>query len=172
MVRLSNQQAIRARLRTVPPAGNAPPPVNVEPPAARAAVRALTRLSRALEHRASAAGDLSLAHYRVLAAVAQGDERASRVAMRFALGKPAVSASVEALCARGLLARGGDAGDQRAVSLALTPAGQEVLDDVEAAMAAELLDVAARTGAESAVLEALSLLGPALDERFAPQGGR
>lgn len=167
----------------MPPAGNAPlpgkapltgkalQPLNAEPPATRAAVRALTRLSRALERRASAAGDLSLAHYRVLAAVAQGDERASRVATRFALGKPAVSASVEALCARGLLSRGGYAGDQRAVSLALTPAGQQVLDDVEAAMAAELLDVAARTGEETAVLEALSLLGPALDERGAPQGG-
>jgi DNA-binding MarR family transcriptional regulator len=168
----------------VPPAGNTPltvnaagpvntpAPVEAETPATRAAVRALTRLSRALERRASAAGDLSLAHYRVLAAVAQGDERASRVATRFALGKPAVSASVEALCARGLLARGGDAGDQRAVSLALTPAGQQVLDDVEAAMEAELLEAAARTGAKTAVLEALALLGPALDERSAPPGGR
>jgi DNA-binding MarR family transcriptional regulator len=95
--------------------------------------------------------------------VAQGDERASRVATCFALGKPTVSASVEALCARGLLARGGDAGDQRSVSLALTPAGQQVLDDVEAAMEAELLDAAVRTGAKTAVLEALVLLGPALE---------
>lgn len=126
------------------------------------AVRALTRLSRALERRA---GDLSLAHYRVLAAVAQGDERATRVAERFALGKPAVSASVEALCARGLLVRGGDSDDQRAVALALTPVGQQLLGEVEAAMAAELSDLAARTGKPAAVLEALSLLGPALDQR-------
>jgi DNA-binding MarR family transcriptional regulator len=58
------------------------------------AVRALARATRVLER---ASGELSLAHYRVLAAIASGDERASRVANRLAIGKPTVSVAVEAL---------------------------------------------------------------------------
>jgi DNA-binding MarR family transcriptional regulator len=145
----------------VPAAAGRPAPGTTE---ATRAVRALIRLSRALERRG---GEISLAHYRVLMAVAQGDERASRVAERLALGKPAVSASVEALCARGLLTRSGYAGDQRSIALALTPAGQGLLEEAEAAMSAELEVLAARTGRRAEVLEALSLLGTALEERAA-----
>jgi DNA-binding MarR family transcriptional regulator len=97
------------------------------------AVRALTRASKVMER---ASGGLSLALYRVLAAVAAGDERASRVATRLALGKPTVSTSVDALCARGLLVRSGVAGDHRAVQLTLTELGRELLGDVEVAMTA------------------------------------
>lgn len=85
------------------------------------AVRALARLARALER---SSGDLNLAHYRVLAAVADGDERASRVAERLALGKPTVSAAVESLCKRGLLAREVADDDRRAATLSPTPAGK------------------------------------------------
>ena len=80
-----------------------------------AAVRAVARLARVLER---ASGDLSMAHYRVLAAVADGDERASRVAARLALGKPTISASVDALCRRGLLTREDVVHDQRATTCA------------------------------------------------------
>ena len=75
-------------------------------------MRALARASRLLER---ATDELSLGHYRVLAAVAAGEERASRVASRLALGKPTVSATVESLCERGLVARARVAGDQRVV---------------------------------------------------------
>jgi DNA-binding MarR family transcriptional regulator len=124
------------------------------------AVRALARISRVLE-RASA--ELSLAHYRVLAAVADGDERASRVAARLALGKPTISASVDALCRRGLLTREDVAHDQRAVSLRLTPAGQAVLDETEAAMTERLDLVLARTPRGAEVAVALGRLGTGLD---------
>ncbi len=66
------------------------------------AVRALARATRVLER---ASGELSLAHYRVLSAIASGEKRASRVAERLAIGKPTVSAAVEALAQRGLLLR-------------------------------------------------------------------
>ena len=75
------------------------------------ALRALVRIARLLER---VSGDLSLAHYRVLAAISDGDERASRLATRLALGKPAVSAAVDALCRRGLVARCEVADDQPA----------------------------------------------------------
>jgi DNA-binding MarR family transcriptional regulator len=128
------------------------------------AVQALTRASKALER---ASGGLSLAHYRVLAAVAAGDERASRVAARLALGKPTVSASVEALCVRGLLVRSGVAADQRAVQLSLTADGLQVLAQAEAAMAAVLEDLAARTGRRDAVMNALVELGSAIEQAAA-----
>lgn len=138
-----------------------------EPPAAisRArelteAVRALSIMSRRLER---AAGGLSLAHYRVLAAVAAGDERASRVAGRLALGKPTISASVESLSARGLLHRGGVSGDQRVIQLSLTDAGRDLLTRAEQAMTADLEALASRTGKPAELVEALVSLGEAIE---------
>jgi DNA-binding MarR family transcriptional regulator len=110
---------------------------------------------------------LSLAHYRVLAAVAAGDARASRVAARLALGRPTVSASVEALSARGLLVRSGVACDQRAIQLSLTAAGAEVLEGAQLSMISALEDLAARTGRRDEVISALVALGSAIDEMAA-----
>ena len=132
----------------------------MSPPSGVEAVRALARLSRLLER---VSGELSPAHYRVLSAVAAGDERASRVAARLALGKPTVSASVDALCRRGLLAREDAADDQRAVTLRLTAAGAALLREVEAAMTARLDEVLARTGRADQVTAALVAVGAALD---------
>lgn len=138
--------------------GGAPGPLAVE------AVQSLTRVSKVLER---ASGGLSLAHYRVLAAVAAGDARASRVAARLALGKPTVSASVDALSARGLLVRSGVACDQRAIQLSLTAAGAEVLEGAQLSMISALEDLAARTGRRDEVISALVALGSAIDEMAA-----
>jgi len=123
------------------------------------AVRALARLARILER---GTGDLSLAHYRVLAAVADGHERASRVATRLALGKPTISSSVDALTRRGLLIRK-TADDQRAAILRITEAGEAVLAEVDAALVARLRVVVAQLDDPAAALNALSAFGPALD---------
>ncbi len=133
-----------------------------EPRADRAteAVRALSRLSRVLE---TASPELSLAHYRVLSAVASGDERATRIASRLALGKPSVSSAVEALAARGLIVRSEVADDQRATCLGLTDDGRTLLAEVEAAMSARLRAVAERTASPVALLDALVAIQPALD---------
>lgn len=125
------------------------------------AIRALARMARLLER---SSGDLNLAHYRVLSAVAGGDERASRVAVRLALGKPTVSAAVESLCKRGLLSRADAAEDRRAATLALTPAGEAALAAVEAEMLGRLRELTDRTADGTRVLEALGQLGEALDE--------
>lgn len=127
----------------------------------RDAVRALARLARLLE---LSTGELSLAHYRVLSAVAEGDQRASRLAERLALGRPAISAAVDSLAQRGLLARCAVEGDLRGISLRLTAAGRKQLDDVESAAVAELRALAARTGEPEALLRMLAGLGPALEE--------
>ena len=125
------------------------------------AIRALARMARLLER---SSGDLNLAHYRVLAAVADGDERASRVADRLALGKPTVSAAVESLCKRGLLSREDAAEDRRAATLTLTAAGKAALIEVERGMLERIEDLADRTPDGARVLESLGQLGEALDE--------
>ncbi|MBS1892759.1 MAG: winged helix-turn-helix transcriptional regulator [Actinobacteria bacterium] len=127
----------------------------------RQALRALARMARQLER---SSGGLNLAHYRVLAAVADGDERASRVAARLALGKPTVSAAVESLTKRGLLSREEAADDGRATTLALTPSGRLALATVEEEMLGRLDDLCSRTADPDAVIAALAQLGDALDE--------
>lgn len=135
-----------------------PTPVEID------VVRALARMSRVLER---ASSELSLANYRVLAAIGSGDERASRVGRKLALGKPTVSATVESLCARGLVSRASAGDDQRAIALSLTPEGRVVLDRVERAMVERVADLCTRTPDGARLLEALSWLGPAIDASLA-----
>jgi DNA-binding MarR family transcriptional regulator len=125
------------------------------------AIRALARLARALER---SSGDLNLAHYRVLSAIADGDERASRVADRLALGKPTVSAAVESLCRRGLLSREDVADDRRAATLSLTADGEAALAAVERVMIGRIDDLLGRTPDAARIVESLGQLGEALDE--------
>jgi DNA-directed RNA polymerase specialized sigma24 family protein len=115
-------------------------------------LRALARASSVLERSSNV---LSLGHYRVLSAIASGEERASHVAARLALGRPAVSAAVESLCERGLLARFEVDGDHRAVTL---------LARVVVVMRGRLRDRAGRTPDGDQLLESLAWLGQAIDE--------
>jgi DNA-binding MarR family transcriptional regulator len=130
------------------------------------AVRALARGSRALER---VSGELSLAHYRVLAAVSGGAERASLVARRLALGKPTISAAVDALRKRGLLTRStpAEGGDQRVAVLRLTPAGEQVLATAESAMIDRIGGLLDRTPDRDRVIESLVWLGAAMDAHAA-----
>lgn len=125
------------------------------------AVRALARASRVLER---ASGELSLAHYRVLSAVASGAGRASRVADRLALGKPTVSAAVDVLVQRGFLSRSEVDGDQRVAALQLTDEGNALLSRVEADMIRRIEDLCARAPDGPQLLQSLVWLGVAIDE--------
>jgi DNA-binding MarR family transcriptional regulator len=131
------------------------------------AVRALARLARILER---ASSHLSLAQYRVLSAVAAGDERATRVAKRLEVGKPTVSAAVEALCRSGYLNRSVETEDQRAMSLRVTEPGRRVLDEVEAEMVRRIEDLCARTPHGAQVQQSLVWIGLALDQMAAERG--
>jgi DNA-binding MarR family transcriptional regulator len=128
------------------------------------AVRALARASSVLERSST---ELNLAHYRVLSAVASGEERASHVAAKLALGRPAISAAVESLTQRGLLTRFGVDGDQRVAGLRLTPEGERLLAEVESEMRERLRDLCRRTPDGEELLQSLVWLGRALDERRA-----
>lgn len=129
-----------------------------------AAVRALARASRLLER---ASEDLSLAHYRVLAAIAAGDARASRLARRLALGKPTISAAVESLAARGYLRRSEVREDQRAVALDITESGRTALAATEQAMVRQLVELLAHADDRDAIVAALDGIGVALDRLVA-----
>lgn len=133
------------------------------------AIRALARVARLLER---SSGDLNLAHYRVLSAIAEGSERASRVADRLTLGKPTVSAAVESLTNRGLLLREDAADDKRATTLSLTPAGEEALAAVDREMLGHLDELLGRTEDPAQILESLGQLGKALDELAAERAAR
>jgi DNA-binding MarR family transcriptional regulator len=132
-----------------------------EPRQLEQAVRALVRTSRLVER---ASDGLSFADYRVLSAVHAGEQRASRLADRLALGKPAVSATVESLAKRGLLERGKVEGDNRAVALSLTADGNDLFERMEGRMMRQLELIAERTTDPAKVIEALAMLDVAIDE--------
>lgn len=128
------------------------------------AIRGLARASRLLE-RASA--ELNLPQYRVLASIASGDERASRIADRLALGKPTISATVESLRQRGLITRTCVDEDQRAAALRLTADGQAALEAAERTMTQRIEELAARTPDPVAVVQALVWLDGAVESLMA-----
>jgi DNA-binding MarR family transcriptional regulator len=80
-----------------------------------------------------------------------------------ALAKPTISASVEALCQRGLLVREQVSGDQRTVALRVTPAGERVLADTEAAMLARFGQVLDRLPDPATAVRTLADIAPVLD---------
>jgi DNA-binding MarR family transcriptional regulator len=126
-----------------------------------AAVRALLRVARRFERESSV---LALAHYRVLAAVSSGERRASHVAARLALGKPAISSIVDTLWVAGLLDREQSATDRRVVTLRVTRAGATALAEYEAHLRDLVRRIAAHTPDPELTMQVLGWLGPALDQ--------
>lgn len=126
-----------------------------------APVRTLVRLSRLLER---ADPGLGLAQYRILAAIAGGDHRATRLAECLAVAKPTVTAAVDGLVERGFVRRVVVPTDRRAARITATPAGLAALADAEAAMAAQLEPLLERVADRALVVAALAALGTALDE--------
>ncbi|HSS08674.1 MAG TPA: MarR family transcriptional regulator [Acidimicrobiales bacterium] len=135
------------------------------------ALRTLVRISRTLEH---ACTELTLPQYRLLAMVAKGDRQASQLAGRLALSKPTITAVVDGLVERGLLARSEVAADRRAIQLTLTRAGRDALNTTEAAMAERLQRLLDRCDDPGLAMAGLAQLGRALDlvvaERLAAGG--
>ena len=119
-------------------------------------------LARVLER---AAGDLTLPQYRVLALVAAGDERATRLAGRLAITKPSVSAVVDGLVERGLLAREPVEGDRRAIRLRLTRPGNRALAEAETAMAERLEPLVHAMSDRAGFVDGLDQLDLAMLER-------
>lgn len=148
-----------------PPRRDSPPPasrVDAPPSTSVEAVRSLARVARLLER---ATGDLGLAQYRVLSALASGEDRASRVAKRFELGRPAVSSAVDVLTRAGLIEQSSIATDQRAVSLRLTARGRAALAAAEDELVRVIDELCRRLPSPEVGMETLAGLGEALDGR-------
>jgi DNA-binding MarR family transcriptional regulator len=128
------------------------------------ATRALALAARALE-RAAGERDLSLAQYRVLALVADGDERSSRLAERLAVAKPTITAVVDGLVERGFLVREAVAGDRRSIRVALTPSGTVALRAADEAMGEVLGRILEYADDGASVVRALADLDDALAQR-------
>jgi DNA-binding MarR family transcriptional regulator len=124
------------------------------------AVRALSRLSRLVER---ASDELSGADYRVMAAIASGEARATRLASRLALGKPAISSSIDSLSKRGLIVKSSVEGDNRAIQLSLSEEGAELFDRMESRMVRQLELLAERTPEPGKTVQALTWLGDVIE---------
>ena len=133
---------------------------SLEPASLDKAVRALARASRLVER---ASIGLSFADFRVMSALDAGEERATRLADRLALGKPAVSASVDSLSKRGLIVRSKVEGDNRAVALTISDDGRELYERMKARMARQLELLAERTPDPQRVIDALAMLEDAVE---------
>jgi DNA-binding MarR family transcriptional regulator len=145
------------------PSAAPPPPSSADDADLSSAVRALALAARSLER---AAGELTLAQYRVLAFVAAGHERSSIVAEGLALAKPTVTATVDWLVERGLLTREAVSGDRRSVRLAVTRRGAAALRTAEKSMGERLEQVLEHARDRKALLIALGDLDDALAERM------
>jgi DNA-binding MarR family transcriptional regulator len=117
------------------------------------AARSLALLARKLER---ACGVLSLPQYRVLAMVAAGDERSSRLAERLAVARPTVTAVVDGLVERHLLAREAVEGDRRSIRLRVTADGAAALANAETAMAESLEDLFAEVTDREGLVQGLT----------------
>jgi DNA-binding MarR family transcriptional regulator len=127
------------------------------------AARTIALLGRILER---AAGDLTLAQYRVLSLVAEGDERASLLAGRLAVTKPSMSAVVDGLVERGYLAREPVEGDRRAIRLRLTADGAAALAAAEAAISERLTPIIGGLSDPAAFLASLDEMSDVMRSHF------
>ena len=145
-------------------------PSSPEQTDAQRAVRSLARMARMFER--IMPGRLTMADFRMLSAIGDGEARASRLARRLALGKPTVSATVDSLVRRGLVTRTAHGSDQRAVDLALTVDGLAALADADAALGRALERIAGATTDPAVTLRTLAEIGPALDALLAARDAR
>jgi DNA-binding MarR family transcriptional regulator len=125
----------------------------------------VVRLARLLER--SCGPEMTLAQYRLLALLASGDDRASRLAKKLAVAKPTITAIIEGLVERGYVSRGLDPHDRRVVQLTITPSGEDALRRAEHRIAVPFADVLDRCTRPDAVLDALAQVSDALDARAA-----
>jgi DNA-binding MarR family transcriptional regulator len=123
--------------------------------------RSIAQLARGVQ---SALGDLTLSAYRILSLVAEGNERSSQIAGRLALARPTISNAVDQLVERGLVARGTNPEDRRAVVLTVTEAGRAVIAEADHAIAERLRPAFDRLDDPAAVLHSMEQLMAAVAE--------
>lgn len=123
--------------------------------------RSIAQLARVVE---ASLGGLTLSSYRILSLVAEGNERSSQIAGRLALARPTISNAVDQLVERGLLQRGANPEDRRAVVLSVTDAGRAAIAEADAAIAERLRPAFERLEDPASVLRAMEQATAAVAE--------
>jgi len=126
------------------------------------AVYTLARGSRLLEH---CLVDITLPQVRVLRLLATSPERASAIAEKAAVSRPALSGVIDGLEKRGWLRRTEVTGDRRGVALVLTDAGRRALAAAEGPMVERVEEVIGTLSPADrrTVLRGLSTLAGAIE---------
>ncbi|MGV8965607.1 MAG: MarR family winged helix-turn-helix transcriptional regulator [Cellulomonas sp.] len=125
------------------------------------AVRGLIRVARLVE---AAAGDLSIADFRVLSIIARGEDSPSQVATRLLLSKPTISSTLDSLRKRGLIERSTVPDDARAVTLSLSEEGADLLERAERRMSRQLELLCAHTPDADQIVASLATLEGAVED--------
>ena len=118
--------------------------------------------------------DLTVPQFRVLGILAEGSSAASGLADRLAVRRPAITALVDGLVARGLVDRRQEDSDRRRVELRLTKDGERILAAADRAVDEYLESIAGHLPAkdEAMALRSLELWGRAMvAHREAPKPG-
>ncbi len=108
--------------------------------------------------------DLTLSQYRVLGILAEGSSAASGLAQRASVQRPSITALVDGLVARGLVARNPNTDDRRRIALQLTDEGARVIAAADRSIDEYLTSIAAclPEKGETTALRSLELWGEAL----------
>lgn len=123
--------------------------------------RSIAQLARVVE---ASLGGLTLSAYRILSLVAEGNERSSQIAGRLALARPTISNAVDQLVERGLLQRGTNPDDRRAVVLTVTEQGRAAIAEADTAIAERLRPAFDRLDDPAVVLAAMTSVTAAVAE--------
>ena len=123
--------------------------------------RSIAHLARVVE---AALGGLTLSAYRILALVAEGNERSSQLAGRLALARPTISNAVDQLVDRGYLSRATNPDDRRAIVLTVTDEGRAAIAAAERAVAERLAPAFDRLDDPEAVIRTMEQVTAAVAE--------
>jgi long-chain acyl-CoA synthetase len=99
--------------------------------------------------------DLSLPQYRILGLLTEGSAMSSALAARLAVRPPSITAVVDGLVGRGLVARRHGQDDRRRVDHVLTAKGQKLLAAANEAVDARLAGIAGSLDSEELTARAL-----------------
>ncbi len=124
-------------------------------------IRLLARLARVAEQACQATG-ISLPQYRLLVSISGQPQRASELAARVGVSRPALTSLVNGLAQAGLLQRVPVPNDRRGIQLVVTDAGCAALAQADDALTERMLQLIPPEAADS-VRAVVAHLGAALD---------
>lgn len=112
----------------------------IREPLPPAASRAAAQLGRVVE-RALVDSELTAAGYRLLAYLSTGEVAAKTLAMKLAVSRPTVTATLDWLEPRGYVTRSSDLEDRRRTNISITRKGEDALEFADVLVGRRLLSL-------------------------------